>query len=460
MNRRHALRGLAGTALAPAAFVGAADRAARPNILFVMADDLGYADLSCYGRRDYRTPVLDHLATQGMRLTSAYSNSPVCSATRTALITGRYQYHFPVGLEEPLVERDVGLDPAVATLPSVLQAAGYTTALAGKWHLGKLPKFGPLQSGYQHFWGFRGGGIGYFTHLDVQKKADLWDGDVPVDATGYLTTLLADRTIELLKGFARKSSPFFLSLHLSAPHWPWEGPDDVAEAERVLKNPRERSLVHFDGGSLRAYAEMVTSMDREIGRVLTALEKLGLMDNTIVVFTSDNGGERFSDMWPFSGRKFDLLEGGIRVPAIMRWPGRIRGGTVGDTPIMSMDWMPTLLAAAGVPAPGPLDGVDVGRALLGEPLPERTLFWRYKRLGQQAARRGRFKYLRIAGNSFMFDLEADPLERANLRDREPERFAALTRQYDQWNATLLPLDDQSRSAGFSSDQMADRPAAP
>ena len=191
--------------------------------------------------------------------------------------------------------------------------------------------------------------------------------------------------------------------------------------------------------------------------MLARLEQLRLAEDTIVVFTSDNGGERFSDTWPFSGRKFELLEGGIRVPAIVRWPGRVRARSVSDAQVMSMDWMPTFLAAAGATAPEPLDGIDVSPALRGAALGERTLFWRYKHQGQQAARRGRYKYLRIAGNSFLFDVEADPLERANLKAREPERFAALVREYDAWNATMLPLDPASTSAGFRSEHMADRP---
>jgi arylsulfatase A-like enzyme len=457
MDRRRALLGLMGASVAPRAFARTRRDEARPNVVFIMADDLGYADLSCYGRRDYRTPVLDRLAEQGARLTSAYSNSPVCTASRVALITGRYQYRFPIGLEEPLTTRTVGLSPQVVTLPSVLRDAGYATSLVGKWHLGELPAYGPLQSGYQHFWGFRGGGVDYFTYASARAgRRDLWDGDAPAEATGYLTTLLGDRAVGELERFARGGSPFLLSLHFSAPHWPWEGPNDSAESERLAKVGGPFALHHYDGGTQRTYAEMVTSMDAQVGRVLATLEKLRLVENTIVVFTSDNGGERFSDTWPFSGRKTELLEGGIRVPAIVRWPGRVRARTVSDAQLMSMDWMPTILAAAGTAAPEPLDGIDVMPALRGAALPERTLFWRYRNLDQQAARRGRFKYLRIAGNSFLFDVDADPLEKGNLRTREPERYADLVRQYDAWNSTMLPIDPAAMSAGFGGDQIADR----
>lgn len=466
MNRRRLLLNLAGATLAPTAVTNAQPRSSRlkkrserPNILFIVADDLGYADLSCFGRRDYNTPVLDRLAQLGVRFTSAYSNSPVCSATRTALITGRYQQRFPVGLEEPLTTRDVGLSEDIETLPLALRAAGYETALVGKWHLGELPKFSPLKSGYNHFWGFRGGGLDYFTHVGVRKgKRDLWDGDQPIEASGYITSLLADRTINFINRFSRNSSqPFLISLHFSAPHWPWEGPSDSLEASRLAKSSQATAMFHYDGGSLRTYAEMVKSMDAAIGRVLAAIERHDLTENTIVVFTSDNGGERFSDTWPFSGRKSELLEGGIRVPTILRWPYRIARPQTIDTPIMSMDWMPTLLGAADALSATTFDGVNILPALHGEQLPERTLFWRYNNLNQEAARKGQFKYLKIAGNSFLFDLKEDPLERANLRDRYSPFFLDLVARFNEWNKSMLPYDASSTSAGFAGNQLADRP---
>ena len=226
-----------------------------PNIVFIMADDLGYADLSCYGRRDISTPNIDRLAQRGVRFLQAYANSAVCSATRTALITGRYQYRLPLGLEEPLAagaNRDVGLPPEHPTLPSLLKTAGYRTMLVGKWHLGALPRFGPLQSGYDHFYGFRGGGIDYYAHTGVTQKDDLWDDDVPVTQAGYLTDLLGDRTVDVVNGLARAGRPFFLSLHFSAPHWPWEAPGDEAESHRI----RSTNLRHYDGGSQKTYQRM------------------------------------------------------------------------------------------------------------------------------------------------------------------------------------------------------------
>lgn len=430
--------------------------ARRPNVLFIMADDLGYADLSCYGQPDFKTPNLDALAAQGIRFTQAYANSAVCSATRTALITGRYQYRLPVGLEEPIAGRDVGIPPTHPTLPSLLRDAGYTTALIGKWHLGPLPKFGPLKSGYEHFWGYRSGAVDYYTH-SLLGRADLWDGDTPVHEAGYLTDLLGERASKTLEDFARGTAPFFLSLHFSAPHWPWERPGDQTESRRLSNATDIKQMMDFDSGSQRTYAEMVVRMDDQIGRVLETLGRLGLADNTIVVFTSDNGGERFSNVWPFTGRKTELLEGGIRIPAIVRWPGRTKAGTTSDAQIMSMDWLPTFLSAAGA-APSakyPPDGVNIEKAFGGDALPERALFWRYKAHAQRACRIGEWKYLKIDANTFLFNVVQDPLERANLKFRQPARFAALERAWRHWNSTMLPLDRKSNTHGFDASELAD-----
>src|SRR5271168_2979205 len=268
-------------ATAAAALAQAQTPAPPPNFVYIMADDLGYADLSCYGRRDYSTPNIDRIAAGGMQFMQAYANSAVCSATRTALITGRYQYRLPIGLEEPLTGRDVGLPPEQPTLPSLLKMAGYGTTLVGKWHLGLLPKFGPLQSGYDHFYGFRGGAVDYYRHGSNQKD-DLWDDDVPVHQMGYLTDLLGSRAVDVVNGYAKSGRPFLMSLHFNAPHWPWEAPGDEAESNRLRS---ARSLFDFDGGTQQTYRRMIQEMDLQIGRVVQALDTNGLAQNTIVIFT-------------------------------------------------------------------------------------------------------------------------------------------------------------------------------
>jgi len=453
ISRRQFVQTTAATSLALAG-VGlgrpASAQLTRPNIVFIMADDLGYADVSCYGQRDYTTPNIDRLAIEGLKFTQAYSNSPDCSATRVALITGRYQYRLAVGLEEPispppLSPKDAGLPPSHPTLPSLLKKAGYGTALVGKWHLGNLPNFSPLKSGYDHFFGIFGSAADYFNHgagalqaypLPIPGLASqLHEQEVPVERVGYMTNLLGDRAVQMVEGYARAKEPFLLSVHFTAPHWPWEGPDDEAESRRI------RNLLHRDGGTQRTYAAMVQSLDANIGRVLQALDVSGLASNTIVVFTSDNGGERFSNMWPFSGMKQELLEGGLRVPAIMRWPGRIAAGSVSEQVMATMDWLPTLLAAAGTSpdAAYSSDGEDLGPIVTGRAPPHpRKLFWRYKFGSQRAVRDGNLKYLRIQGNEFLFDVVQDPRERANLKDREKAVFDRLKGDWEAWNGAILP----------------------
>ena len=438
---------------------GIAGAAERPNILFIMADDLGAADLSVYGRRDYTTPNLDSIARDGVRFTDAYANSADDTGTRTALITGRYQYRYPVGLEEPLTQRPVGLEPDVVTLPSLLQQAGYETALVGKWHLGNLPNYGPDKSGYKHFWGYRSEAIDYFTHKNNDGQYDLWSNNEPTFEDGYLTDLVGNHAIDLIKEMNATGNPFFLSVHFNAPHWPWTGPDDVEESIRLDQIADQTlRLLHTDGGGMSAYAQMVQRLDDQVGAVLATLEQLGIADQTIVVFTSDNGGERFSDNWPHSGMKTELLEGGIRVPVLVRWPGVAASNTVNQSPIMSIDWMPTFLAAAGVEQPlgaDPFDGVDITTAIAGNELAERTLFWRFKHLNQAAVRKGDYKYLRIANYDFLFNLKNDPGERVNLKNREPTRYTDLLRAWVDWNAGMLPIDNESFSRGINGRQLAD-----
>ena len=451
IDRRSWLAG----AVALSAAGPAAAQTVRPNIIFIMADDLGYADVGCYGRPDIKTPHIDAIAARGVRLLQGYANSAVCSATRTGLITGRYQYRLPVGLEEPIsLNRDVGLPPDHPTLPSLLKKAGYATALVGKWHLGRLPKYGPLQSGYDHFWGYRGGAVDYYRHFGTDGKEDLWDGDTPVQQAGYMTELLGDRAVAQVEAFARARAPFLLSLHFSAPHWPWEAPGDTAESDRMT-GP---TLRHFDGGDQATYRRMVEAMDTQIGRVLASVEAQGLTRDTIVVFTSDNGGERFADTWPFTGIKTELLEGGLRIPAIITWPAKLPQGVTSDQVGISMDWMPTLLAAAGTApdAAYPSDGVNLLPILTGTaPLQQRSLFWRYKANAQRAARVGDFKFLKLRQNTFLFNVVADPLERANLKARLPDVYARLEAEWLRWNGSMLPEIDASFTEGYTGEQLAD-----
>src|SRR5882757_6297895 len=460
ITRRDLIRGAATgmVSLAMGAdILGGQPSAKPPNIIFILADDLGYADVSCYGRPDLTTPNIDRIAARGVRFLQGYANSAVCPATRTALITGRYQYRLRTGLEEPLAgNANVGLPPEHPTLPSLLKKAGYSSTLVGKWHLGALPKFGPLKSGYDHFYGFRGGALDYSSHTGGGKDG-LWDDDVPLHQVGYLTDLLGSRAVDVVNGYAKSGQPFMISLHFNAPHWPWEAPGDEAESER-LRQAGSGSLADFDGGSQKTYQRMIEEMDKQIGRVLQALHANGLTEDTIVIFTSDNGGERFADTWPFTGKKTELLEGGLRIPVLISWPARIPKGRTTDQVSISMDWMPTLLAAAGIePHPSyPVDGMNLLPTLIqnAPPVP-RKLFWRYKANAQRAARDGDYKFLKILDNTFLFNVVEDPLERANLKDRQKDVYQRLAREWYEWNRSMLPEIKESYTASFDGQQLAD-----
>ncbi|WP_206244317.1 sulfatase family protein [Novosphingobium terrae] len=452
-----ATTGLTGLALAAGAQAAPVASGKQPNIVYIMADDMGYADLSCFGAQGYTTPVLDGLAAQGLKLRHAYANAPICSPTRTALVTGRYQGRFRAGLNEPNVGFTPGMElpKGTPTVASMLRDAGYRTAFVGKWHVCKVPEFSPFHYGYDSFFGIAGGGADYFIHTAIRNGApvegDLRDGDKEIHREGYLTDILADEAIKQIKAGGDK--PLFLSLHFNAPHWPWEGPEDAAHAH-TLKDMRDPS-----GGSLETYAKMMVSMDANIGRVLAALEQAGMSENTLVVFTSDNGGERYSNTWPLTGYKGELLEGGIRVPMIVRWPGHIAPASVSDQVVISMDTVPTFLAAAKAPPPVS-DGLNLLPQWTGQaPSVSRTLFWRMKASDQAAVREGNWKYLRLGGKEHLFDVARDPRERAELGPLYPERLAAMRAQWEAWNATMLPYPPDSYSEPTSA-FYADRFPAP
>ncbi|MFZ9666009.1 MAG: sulfatase [Limnohabitans sp.] len=439
----------------------------KPNLIFIVADDLGFADLGCYGGRETEfgpvSPVLDQLAAHGLRLTEGYANSPVCSPTRFALMTARYQYRLRGAAEEPINSKSkgsttLGLAPDHPTLPSLLKEAGYHTALIGKWHLGYPPAFSPLKSGYEEFFGPMSGGVDYFTHCSTNGSHDLYLNEAEHAEEGYLTDLLSRRSADYVRRMAepaRSGQPFFLSLHYTAPHWPWETRDDSAVAHQVKGN-----LFHLDGGNIHTYRRMIHHMDEGIGWVVDALRETGQLDNTLIVFTSDNGGERFSDNWPLVGGKMDLTEGGIRVPWIAHWPAVIPPGSVSEQHCLTMDWSATLLELGGATpaASHPLDGVSLA-AVLREPSQafERAMFWRMNHRGQRAMRQGPWKYLRVDGNDYLFNISADARERANLATRDPDRLAAMRQAWEDWNASMPPIpEDATISLGYSAKDMPQR----
>jgi len=392
--------------------------------------------LSCYGRPDYKTPVLDGLAAQGLKFTSAYAAAPVCTPTRCAFATGRYPQRLEVGLRQPLKDKrteiDIGLPPDHPTVASRLKDAGYATALIGKWHLGWKPEFGPNRHGYDEFFGILSGAADYFTHSD-----DLWEDLTPVERVGYLTDLLSDRAVQYIA--RKRDRPFYLSLHYTAPHSPWEGPEDAA-----IGHEDHGQGPMTNGGSLKIYASMMKSMDAGIGRVLRALDRTRQARQTLVIFTSDNGGERYSFNWPFSFQKYDLYEGGLRVPAIVRWPGMVPAGRSTDQPVVTMDWTATMIAAGGGTADPafPLDGEDILPVCTGAKAPyDRTLFWRT--IERDAVRSGKWKYLKDEqGHEHLFDVVTDPGEKTDLRTAQNGTFQQLKQRFDAWNTQMLPKPTQ------------------
>lgn len=409
----------------------------RPNIIFILADDLGWGDLSCYGRPDYRTPHIDSLAVQGTRFTDAYSASAVCTPTRCGYITGRYPARFKIGLEEPLraTNLSVGLEPGHPTIASLLKQSGYDTALLGKWHLGFRPEWGPNAHGFDEFFGILAGAGDYFLHKNGLGQPDLYENVTPVTRNGYLTDLLTERAVNFVK--KRRRAPFFLSLHFTAPHWPWQGPkggETVNFSDKTIE-PLKMSA----GGSLKLYAEMMKSLDDGVGRVMQSLRAAGIDRKTLVIFTSDNGGERFSYQWPFSGEKGDLLEGGIRVPAIVRWPGVVPGNRVTKQMAITMDWTATILAAANRDADAhrSLDGIDLLPVLKGaSPVIDRTFFWRI--YTQDAVRQGKWKFFRDGDVRRLFDLTVDQREQADFSKKLPAVLERLMSEFDKWNEQMLP----------------------
>ena len=432
-------------------------RPAAPNLVFILADDLGWSDLGCFGSPSIRTPHLDRLAAEGIRFTNAYAGSSWCSPTRFSLYTGRNPGRLAAGLEEPLRTRadGNGIPADHPTLPSLLFDAGYDTAMFGKWHCGWLPWYSPLRIGFQTFFGNLDGAMDYFEHIGTLGEPDLFEGETPVEMTGYYTDLISARAAEWIS--TPRDRPFYLQLNYTAPHWPWEGRADAEEGRRIRQQYAEGKvpfpLLHTDSGSLAKYGELVETMDDAIGEVLAAIDRAGKRDDTLIVFCSDNGGERWSMNWPYVGEKGDLTEGGIRVPFILRWPEAVDPHQVADQPNITMDWTATFLDAAGTGphADWPLDGVSLLPWLVdGAAYPEHDLFWRIS--SQGALRRGRFKYLRdgrdraYLGNwprfpgryELLYDVTVDGREAADLSRRYPEVLAELRAAWDRIDATLLP----------------------
>ena len=324
--------------------------------------------------------------------------------------------------------------------------------------LGYPPSFGPLRSGYDEFFGIMAGGVDYFTHCSSSGEHDLFEGEEPKHEVGYLTDLLSARAVQHVQrraADAKAGKPFFLSLHYTAPHWPWETRDDGELAPSLAAN-----LFHLQGGNVESYRRMIHHMDEGIGQLMQALMEAGIERDTLVVFTSDNGGERFSDNWPLVGGKMDLTEGGTRVPWVAHWPAVIPAGGVSRQHCMTMDWSTTMveLGDGQPPAEHAPDGVSLAAVLRNpEATFERPLYWRMNHRSQRALRVGDWKYLQVDGHEYLFNLAQDERERANLARVHPQRLDGLRAQWLAWDATMPPIPpDASVSLGYSVKDMPQR----
>jgi arylsulfatase A-like enzyme len=406
-------------------------QARKPNIVVVLADDLGYADLGCQGCADIPTPHIDSLAQGGVRFTNGYVSCPVCSPTRAGLMTGRYQQRFghefnpgASGATAP----EVGLPLSQVTLAQVLRTAGYATGLVGKWHLGGAPHFHPLRRGFDEFFGFLSGSHPYLAP-GADPRNPILRGTEPVDEKEYLTDAFSREAVAFIA--RHRDQPFFLYLAYNAVHTPLQAtPNYLARFEHIADQRR------------RTYAAMLSAMDDGVGAVLAELRRSGVERDTMIFFLSDNGGPtevNGSRNTPLSGVKGMVREGGIRVPFILRWPARIPGGKTYDAPVISLDIFPTAVAAAGgtIPRDRVMDGVDLLPHILGHNsgAPHDFLFWRMD--DQHAVRRGKWKLVRIReAETELCDLSRDVAETTNLASREPMVAQALSRALAAWESQL------------------------
>ncbi|MFE6734918.1 sulfatase-like hydrolase/transferase [Microbacterium sp. NPDC057650] len=417
----------------------------RPNVVVIYADDLGYGDIGCFGSDDIRTPHLDRLAARGIRMTDWYSNSPVCSPSRAALLTGRHPVH--AGVQEILGgKRGTPGLPEQPTLASRLQDEGYRTGIFGKWHLGVGEGYRPMDRGFSRHFGFLAGCVDYYSHIfywgqGLNPVHDLWDDEREVYDNGrYLTEVIAEKAVDFIASSG--DEPFFCYVPFNAPHYPMHAPAEYVD--RFPELPEDRRIM----------AAMISAMDDGVGRILDALDAAGVAENTIVFFSSDNGPSTESRNWlngeeidyqggstgGLRGNKGSLFEGGIRVPAIISWPAGLSAGTSWQTPAAMMDLLPTVLEAAELPSASGIDGASVLDELRGADAAERTLFWEYG--PQLAARRGRFKLTLAArehlggpfdpASVFLADLDADPAETTDVSAQHPEVAASLRTELMAW----------------------------
>jgi arylsulfatase A len=415
----------------------------RPNVVLVMMDDMGYGDIGSYRGPDAKTPNLDRLAREGVRLTDAYANGAVCTPTRAALISGRYQQR--AGLEWVVggtPDAKSGLPASGTSLPALLKKNGYVTGLFGKWHLGARPQFWPNAHGFDEFFGFLGGAHDYYGQQGADGSPDLYENTSLVQtATTYLTDEITQRAARFIDRHA--AEPFFIEVAYNAVHWPFQPPDLAASDRR--RGRRDTPLRQMADGALpatrRDYVRMLERADQGVGTIRAALERNRIAQNTLVIFTNDNGGEWLSRNAPLYHRKATLWEGGIRVPLILRWPGHLPRGKTSEQVAITMDLSASILAATGTALPAGYrpDGINILPALRGHaPVIERRLFWRYvlPERQQKAVWSGHWKLLVDGGLYLLFDLNDDPGERRDLAAQHTDLVVKLKALLAEWEGDV------------------------
>ena len=411
--------------------------AGQPRFVVIMADDLGYGDLGCYGSQRIRTPRLDRLAAGGVRMTDFHSSGAVCSPTRAGLVTGRYQQRAGIPAvifaDPQRSTHPHGLQEGETTFAEMLGRNGYATALFGKWHLGYYPEYNPVRHGFDEFRGYVSGNVDFFSHVDQAGRLDWWRDAQIENEAGYTTHLITRHAVRFIE--TNYEVPFCLYVAYEPPHYPYQGPGDAAI--RKVGEPRGAAERQQTVKSKRrAYREMVEEMDRGVGELLDTLRRCKIDKETLVLFFSDNGATSLGSNGPWRGHKGQLWEGGHRVPCIASWPGKIPGQRTCNALATTLDVMPTLLAAAGIQSPQtrPLDGCDLSDVFAGSPgPPRRRVFWGHGRA--RAMREGHWKLLRgVRGQTRpqLFDLSRDPAERDDRAAAEPARLAGMLMALTQW----------------------------
>jgi arylsulfatase A len=403
----------------------------RPNIILIMADDLGYGDLGCYGGLDIQTPNIDRLADSGIRFLDYHSNGAVCSPTRAALMTGRYQQRSGIeGVVTAAGHRHTGLSKEEFTIADYLGSRGYNTSIIGKWHLGYDTAFSPINNGFNYFKGYISGNVDYHSHIDQTGNYDWWLNKDTITEKGYVTDLITSAAIQFISD--NRDSPFFLYVAHEAPHYPYQGREDTADRTIGGEFPNLGSRPD----TKNAYREMIQAMDEGVGQIVSHLEQSGLLENTFLFFCSDNGATNIGSNFPLNGFKGKLWEGGHRVPAIAYWKDHLEAG-INDEIILSMDLFPTIISLTGYDQPDNLDfdGMDFSQSLLsGTALQERPVFWRFK--NQRAIRMGPWKLLVEGEDMYLYNLEEDTGETTELIEEYPLIADTLMVLLHRWSEEM------------------------